>query len=101
MTPHTPSAFVDVRSDAVSLQPVLMSPCALLDAKIHTHCDCPTHTCSDSPSDPSKSPHMLLSSLHISSLYLFYLLPGFFSLLLYDFFQADEDEVRLNINHSM
>lgn len=37
MTPHTPSGFVDVRSDAASLQPALVSLHALPDANTHTH----------------------------------------------------------------
>lgn len=36
MTPHTPSGFVDVRSDAASLQPALVSLHALPDANTHS-----------------------------------------------------------------
>lgn len=105
MTPHTPSGFVDVRSDAASLQPALVSLHALPDANTHSlrlssshapasfsflfflnqiscqHFDVPHIFCQSlcrfTPSFPSPP-----LSCHVACC-----------------FQADEDEVILNINH--
>lgn len=98
MTPHDPPVFVEVEVMLLN-QPSLLSP----DANMHMHSEAVhpqknTVISIKTSLKPQRSalPPLVLtcSSLHLFSCW-FLLSPAALS-----FFQADEDEVSVNINHS-